>query len=221
MVVVFLGQEMLRKALQAIAISGACTAGAVYQYTRKTALLSSPPSGTLLDDMRKRGLATDCFELRVDGNGSGRGSDSMGDSTPISIEHFVRAFLRSRVFSLERFLLSKAGGELAKNVFTNDEIKEFELEIGDHVSAIFQVVDKRHAGSNELVMCWDEGFQGHTWLQVQPGTLRFGSAYDPSSVQQFSHPHAFSLMSVFHRCYSRVLLVAASNQLARDIAAES
>lgn len=199
---------MMNKAPYALALSGTFLAGGIYQYTRHVQSLSSPPPQTLLEEMNNRGLTTDCFEIRV--------ADNMG-SMNVTNDQFVRAFLRSRVFSLERFILSRAGGEFAKHVYTNEEIEGFKLEVGDQVSSIFKVVDKRDE-RNELALCWDEGHQGHTWLQVQPGVLRFGSAFDPNSDFQQSVPAPlFAVLNFYHRYYSRVLLVAARNQLSRDL----
>ena len=141
-----------------------------------------------------RGAFTDCYSLSV--------------PFAVSLPQFIEAFYTSRLFKLERWLLSKL-----LNIESSDA-QAHQLAQGTGASFSAWKVESR--SSSEILL--DAG-QTRSWLGVvkleghQPGTtLLFGSAVVPMRPGGKAGL-AFHALLGFHKLYSRLLLSAAARNL--------
>lgn len=163
---------------------------------------AAPPQA-LLVRLRESGAYTDCYATQV----------------PWHVSHadFVEAFYTTRVFRLERWLLTRFGFR------PSTDLDARQLAAG-HVDAYSAwTVEARAA--DQLLMC-DHAGRTRSWLMVaakgddgsESTRLYFGSAVMPvvhaGSGSKTMGP-AFAALLGFHKLYSRVLLHAARARLAR------
>lgn len=135
-------------------------------------------------------------------------------AAPVSHAKFVTAFYTTRVFKLERLLLSW----IAKRPSSDAEV--LDMAHGRRDSFAAWSVEAR--APNQLLLC---DFQGRTrsWLMTAPvpgsqaTRLFFGSAVLPVTDRRSGKTSmglAFRALLGFHKLYSRVLLRAAVRRLA-------
>ena len=166
-------------------------------------IVSELPPESLLRQYRRGASYTDCFSVRID------------VATPV--ETYVRAFLTTWLFRLERRILA-----VAIDRPSTDE-QAAELAAGRRESFSGWLVEARTG--NQLLLA---DFQGNTrsWLMVRPDSsggrdatrLYFGSAVlaqvDPETGKERISP-GFRALLGFHKLYSRALLHAAARALTR------
>ncbi|KAJ3076698.1 hypothetical protein HDU98_001160 [Podochytrium sp. JEL0797] len=121
-----------------------------------------------------------------------------------AVEEFARSFGISPVFSLERWLITRA--ELAVDVSVPEKFDK-----GERMA--YWTVDDKSLASNEVLMVWKADkmfpFSGSTWLKVCDTnngsvTLQMGSGLNiPDQNKIFMRSTVMDL----HYFYSRVLLV--------------
>ena len=160
------------------------------------------PQGSFLQRYRDEGGYADCYLAQLPGQ--------------VSQADFVTAFYTTRLFRLERWILSV----FAKRPSSDDEAAELARGERDRFAA--WQVERR--SDNEMLLC---DFSGRTrsWLMTEPvdvgaasgGTLlRFGSAVvpriDPATGERSLGP-VFRVLLGFHKLYSRLLLRAACARL--------
>lgn len=160
------------------------------------------PAGALLAGYRQQGAYTDCYALDLDGR--------------VAFASYVEAFYTSRLFKLERAILSVAAGKPSRD----EEARQLAQGGADRFSA--WAVEGRL--ENQLLLC---DFMGRTrsWLMAaavddagRPATrLYFGSAVVPRRGRdgRLSMGLPFHALLGFHRLYSRALLKSAQAGLAR------
>lgn len=159
---------------------------------------SPPPPGSLLDRLaEKRGAFADAYTLRF--------------PRAVSLSEFVEAFYTTRLFKVERALLSLLGkpssDAMARAVARGD---------GERLAA--WTIEAREA--NELLMHEDSGAT-RSWFKVESAaagatTLWFGSAVVPRRRGPGGEARmgwGFHALLGFHRWYSRALLSAAARRL--------
>jgi len=158
-------------------------------------ITSSPaPDGALHAKYERAGAYTDCFTTEVSGR--------------ISHAQFVEAFYTSRVFKLERLILTW----IVDKPSTDAEAKELATGLRDRFAA-WTMEDR---STDQLLMC-DYLGQTRSWLMVVPcernglpaTRLHFGSVV--GAVRRFP----YNVLLGFHRLYSRVLLSSATARLAK------
>lgn len=133
---------------------------------------------------------------------------------PVSHTAFVTAFYTTRVFKLERLLLSW----LAKRPSSDAEV----VDMATGRLASFAAWNVEERAPDQLLLC---DFQGRTrsWLMTAPvpgrdaTRLFFGSAVVPITDRRTGKATmglAFRALLGFHKLYSRILLRAAVRRLA-------
>lgn len=161
------------------------------------------PTGALLSRYRELDAYTDCYTTQV----------------PWRVSHaqFVEAFYTTRVFRLERWLLTRFGFR------PSTDIDARRLAAGEVQAYSAWTVEARAA--DQLLLC-DHGGRTRSWLMVEahgddgdgPTQLYFGSAVVPvlhARTGTKTMGTVFVALLGFHRLYSRVLLHAARARLAR------
>ena len=159
------------------------------------------PANALLASYQQQGVYTDCFCVDV--------------PRAVSQAEFVEAFYTTRLFKVERFILSA----LVSKPSTDQQARQ--LAAGDTQAFAAWSVEGRSA--NQLLLC---DFLGRTrsWLMSaadagsNPGGTRlyFGSAFLPKvdrSSGRTTYGVEFHALKGFHRFYSRALLRAAQSRL--------
>ncbi len=165
------------------------------------------PTQALLTKYANSGAYTDCFVTEI--------------ARTLSHAEFVEAFYTGGLFKAERFLLrvfiSKPSTDLQARRLASAELNEF---------AAWRVEAR---AVDQLLMCAIDG-RTRSWLMVSaaevPGRTRlyFGSALLPKPTpvnlpdarSHLSLGFVFKALLVFHNGYSRALLSAAANRLARS-----
>jgi hypothetical protein len=160
------------------------------------------PEGALLSKYAGAGGYADCFTADIEGL--------------VTHTAFVEAFYTSRLFKLERFVLTW----LVSKPSTDAQARDLATGASDRFAA--WRVEARAA--NQLLVCDFLG-QTRSWLMIgppgsgAPGTrLYFGTAVVPvrdrvSGRARMSVP--FRVLLPFHGLYARALLYAARARLAR------
>lgn len=143
-------------------------------------------------------------------------TDCYATVLPQAVSHgqFVLAFYTTRLFKLERFLLTY----LARRPSTDADAKALAAGEADRFSA--WEVEAR--AENQLLLS-DFRQRTRSWLMVQPDgsdtILYFGSAVVPVVTAGNGKPSGmgfmFHALSGFHRVYSVLLLKAAARKLMR------
>jgi len=160
------------------------------------------PDHALLRKYLSEGAYADCYVTEV--------------ARAISLTEYVEAFYTTTVFKLERLLLAWFVAR------PSTDAQAEELASGTRTSFAAWNVEAR-----ELDQVLLSDFQGRTrsWLMVAPASthqttsLFFGSAVVPSvnrGTGEARMGSAFHALLGFHKLYSRVLLRAAVNRLARS-----
>ena len=150
-------------------------------------------------------------------NGSYTDCYAMDLPHAVSMSDYIIAFYTSRLFKLERFMLSIALGKKTTDSHTN------ELALSQTSAFSAWTVEGRE--SNQLLL---RDLLGRTrsWLMAEPmevdgkrhTRLYFGSAVVPKSRPAGGKPSfgaAFHLLSGFHHLYSRALMRSARSNLLR------
>lgn len=157
------------------------------------------PTGALLGRYAANGAYTDCYVAEVPGT--------------VPFAAYVEAFYTGALFKAERRLL----GWLARRPSTDDQARELGRGECERFSA--WTVEARAA--DQILMC-DLGGRTRSWLMVAPagaGTrLHFGSAVVPrtdAAGRAQGMGWAFHALLGFHAWYSRALLGAARDRVAR------
>lgn len=160
---------------------------------------SSLPDQSLLWRYRENGAYTDCYFTIISGQ--------------LSQAQFVEAFYTTRLFKLERMLLSL----LLSRPSTDAQAHQLAMGSVDH----FAAWDVEARADNQLLL---SDFQGRTrsWLMSVVDSsknstwLYFGSAVVPVIDKQSGKSKmgfAFGALMGFHRLYSRALLHLAVTRL--------
>jgi hypothetical protein len=160
------------------------------------------PSNALLRKYLSGGAYADCYVTEVAG--------------AISHAEYVEAFYTTAVFKLERLLLSWFVAR------PSTDAQAGELALGTRTSFAAWSVEAREP--DQLLLC---DLQGRTrsWLMSAVGSrpettrLFFGSAVVPAvdrGTGQSRMGFVFRALLGFHKLYSRILLRAAVNRLARS-----
>jgi hypothetical protein len=159
-----------------------------------------PPEEALFSKYAQAGAYTDCFTTEI--------------AEPVSHAAYVEAFYTSRLFKLERFLLTW----LASKPSTAAQARDLASGALDSFAA--WRVEARSA--NQLLVC---DFLGYTrsWFMIDSprngGTrLYFGTAVVPARDKvsgQATWTFTFRVLLGFHKLYARALLRAARSRLAR------
>ena len=163
------------------------------------------PDDALLNEFTRRGAYTDCYRTEVNGE--------------ITHAAYVAAFYTTRLFKLERLILSWT---LAK---PSSDSQALQLACGETDSFAAWIVERR--GENQLLL---SDFTGRTrsWLMVEPPgvetrratRLYFGSAVIPRQRPGKAEPsfgRGFTLLIGFHKVYSRLLLYFAKLRVRRGV----
>jgi hypothetical protein len=161
----------------------------------------SLPDDAILAAYRAQGAYTDCFVLNVPGT--------------ISHSRFVEAFYTSRLFKVERAIISA----LVFKPSTDEQASELAAGTRDQFAA--WTVERR--SENQLLLC---DYQGRTrsWLMVTPNEtsgaastrLWFGTAVVSSGTTGTGTPKmplAFHLLGWAHVIYAKALLRSAARRL--------
>lgn len=149
------------------------------------------PEGSLLEPFEQQGYA-DCYTTHV--------------PRPVDLETYIAAFYNSCGFRPERILLSVVAGRYADN--------QSALDLASDRSRRFSAWEVTGRSNDEILL---EDMTGATrsWLKVTEsvdGTqLYFGSAVVRQSGQ--GQATLFSVLTPFHKLYSRVLLATAVSSL--------
>jgi hypothetical protein len=164
---------------------------------------SDLPDGALLARYRKNGAYTDCFVAPIE--------------RAVSHPEFVSAFYSTKLFRLERWILSWAVSKPS-----SDEQVE---QLATGATSRFAAWEVEDRCENQLLLC---DFQGRTrsWLMTQAvgakgadGTLLFfGSAVVPitnPTSGKSNMGRSYRVLLGFHKLYSVALLFAASRRLRR------
>jgi hypothetical protein len=154
------------------------------------------PVSALLQKYVYPGAYTDCYFTEV--------------ARPVSAQVYIEAFYTTRVFKLERFILTHAVNKPSTDIdahrLSRDELERFAA----------WTVEAR--APDQLLMC-DYLSRTRSWLMVQPiegGTrLYFGSAVVPVRRQsgEVSLGSTYVSLMGFHKLYSRILLSSARSAL--------
>ena len=159
------------------------------------------PEGALLRKYLSDGAYADCYATEVAGH--------------ISRAKFIEAFYTTRLFKLERLVLSL----LAARPCTDEQVRQ--LAAGNRTSLAAWVVEDR--AENQLLLSDFTG-RTRTWLMNRPSPdltsteLFFGSAVIPVVNERTGKAAlgvSFRALLGFHKLYSRALLRAAVNRLAQ------
>lgn len=157
---------------------------------------SPVPKNSYLGTYQSNGAFTDCYTLTVQGT--------------ISLSELVEAFYTTPLFKVERWLLAKALGVPS----TDDQARQLARSETSHFSAW----EVEHRSDSEILLSVG---QTRSWLSVASPTttpsstmLYFGSAVVPRRADG-KFGLAFHALGGFHRLYSRLLLAAASKQIAK------
>lgn len=159
------------------------------------------PDISLLYRYQIEGAYTDCYVTDIPG--------------VISQAEYIEAFYTTRLFKLERWILSW----LAFRPSTDEQVSALVLAKRDKFAA-WHVEDRNN---NQLLMC---DFQGNTrsWLMSEPGDdgastrLYFGSAVVQKTDKETGEKHMgtiYRLLMSFHKRYSIALLNAAVKRLSQ------
>jgi hypothetical protein len=163
------------------------------------------PSGALLRKYLDGQAYADCYVTEV--------------AWKVSQAEFVEAFYTTRVFKLERLLLSW----FAKRPSTDEQARQ--LSSAETASFAAWHIEGREA--DQLLLC-DMMGRTRSWLMSRPATDRqatqlfFGSAVVPVKDRRTGEAKmgmAFRALLGFHTVYSRVLLRAAVKRLSHRRAA--
>lgn len=162
------------------------------------------PQDALLNRYAQDGSFTDCYYLEL--------------PQSVSMQDYIAAFYSSRLFRIERALLSLLPGKYAND----SHAKELALGRTTQFSA-WQVEDRT---ATQLLL---RDFLGRTrsWLMVEPlqnagapaTRLYFGSAAVAKSRSAAGKPtfgFLFNALTGFHHLYSKALLRSAQSRLARS-----
>ena len=164
------------------------------------------PQDTLLNSYLRAGAYADCYVTDIAGR--------------VTHAEYVEAFYTTSVFRIERLLLKW----FASRPSTDDEAKQLAAGSIDRFAA-WRVEDR---APNQLLLA-DVTGRTRSWLMVAPADaggvartrLYFGSAVVPLKRAQpgpRSMGAGFHALLGFHRLYSRILLRAARQRLARRAA---
>lgn len=159
------------------------------------------PDHALLRPYLDRGAYTDCYVTEV--------------ARPASHAQYVEAFYTTAVFKLERLLLAWLVGRPSSDAQAR--------ELASGLTTAFAAWTVEARATDQVLLC---DFHGRTrsWLMVAPvpdtGSTRlyFGSAVVQVRDRRTGREglgFAFRALLGFHKLYSRVLLRAAVNRLAR------
>lgn len=156
--------------------------------------LAPVPNASLLDAYKQKLAFTDCYAISV--------------SVPVTLPQFIEAFYTTRLFKLERWLLSK--------VLSIPSSDEQALMLAQSSSTEFSAWQVENRSSNEILL---SAWQTRSWLCVKPEagvvpstTLYFGSAVI-STRPDGKFGLAFHMFGGFHRLYSKLLLSAAAKRV--------
>jgi len=155
------------------------------------------PPDSLLDRLaRARGAFADAYALEL--------------PRAVTLADFVEAFYTTRLFKVERALISLLGKP-------SSDAMARAVARGEGPRIAVWTVEARTA--DELLMHEDSGAT-RSWFKVEPGSagtrLWFGSAVVPRRRGPGGEPRfsaVFHALLGFHRWYSRALLVAAARKL--------
>ncbi|MDO9002867.1 MAG: hypothetical protein Q7V20_05380 [Aquabacterium sp.] len=163
--------------------------------------LGELPQEALLNQYKEQGVYTDCYCVDV--------------PRAVSQAEFVETFYTTRLFKVERFILSS----LLSKPSTDEQARR--LAAGEVQRFAAWTVEGRTA--HQLLLC---DFMGRTrsWLMsvadeaTRPGSTRlyFGSAFLPKvdrATGQATYGPEFHALKGFHRLYSRALLRSAQSRL--------
>jgi hypothetical protein len=158
-----------------------------------------PPAGSLLARLaEERGAYADAYRLPF--------------PRTVPLAEFIEAFYTTRLFKLERAILT-----LARRPSTDADARAVARGEGGRFAA--WTVQAREG--NELLLQDDTGAT-RSWFKTEPGaggtTLWFGSAIVPRRHEANGKPSfscVFHALLGFHRVYSRALLAAAARRLQR------
>jgi len=139
---------------------------------------------------------------------------------PVSLAEYVEAFYTTAVFRLERVLLAWLVAR------PSSDMQARQLACGHLAPFAAWSVEAREA--DQMLLC---DFRGRTrsWLMTAPAAnshstrLFFGSAVVPVVSRRSGKARmsfAFRALLGFHKLYSRVLLRAAANRLARRVGSQ-
>jgi hypothetical protein len=152
------------------------------------------PSGAFLGEYARKGAFTDCYAATI--------------PDTVTLAEYVEAFYTTRLFKLERWILS-----MALNMPSTDG-QARQLAYAECKTFAAWKVERR--SQTEILM--DAG-QTRSWLSVVPvpgspesTTLLFGSAVIPRR-EGGKMGLAFHALIGFHRLYSKLLLAAARRRL--------
>ncbi len=162
-----------------------------------TSITASPlPAGALLQAYEQPGHYVDCFSVQL--------------STSVEHSHWLRSFLHSRVFRLERQVLSTLFGAPSDD----DAVASLISGQAEH----FAVWTVEHRAPQELLMR-DRSERTRTWWRTEPHEhgvrLYFGSAMVPAPSKDGT-PVALGALRLsipMHRAYSRLLMRSACERL--------
>jgi len=190
------------------AAGSAAAAGitAVYYSRHVTAPAAGPEAGTLLrkyaDSSAGIAVPPDTVSLTVPGN--------------VDVEGFMRAFLVSKIFRMERGVLPQATTDEQARAFAAGSPEPF---------ATWKNAERT---DSEILTTWDgEGAHGATWFRAVPqdnGTTRldFGSAMGCSEeADSWSDKFIVPLVMPMHVLYSKVLLQSTADALALQAASDA
>ncbi|MFL4470773.1 hypothetical protein ACERZ8_13105 [Tateyamaria armeniaca] len=154
---------------------------------------TSPPAGSLLAEYATRdAYYTDCFETHLEGD--------------VPLSAFITAFYTQPLFRAERLVLRVA----ARAPSTDADVAA--LAAGEATRfAVWQVEGRK----DDEILLKDRSGRTCSWLQVAPGTLRFGSVVVPVAGRGGTltlGPVFHSLLGA-HKVYSRALLSGAARKL--------
>lgn len=162
------------------------------------------PQSALLQRYATGGGYADCYQAGIAGT--------------VSQAAFVEAFYTTRLFKLERLVLSL----LARRPSTDEDVKRL-AEGSASTFAAWRVEDR----TGDQLLLGDFTGRTKSWLMTAPGDaiaagpathLYFGSAVVPKvdkATGTSSMGFAFTALLGFHRLYSRLLLRAAVARLKR------
>lgn len=152
------------------------------------------PAYALLANYRASGAYTDCYAVRVAGE--------------VSLAEFIEAFYTTRLFKLERWILSS----LLNRPSTDEDAAQLATGMRDRFAAW-----KVEARSESEILL-DAG-QTRSWLcvarsngELESTQLCFGSAVLPLGAGK-GFGWWFHALLGFHRVYSRLLLSAAARRV--------
>lgn len=156
---------------------------------------AAPPPGTFIADYAQReGYHADCFECQCNAD--------------IPLADYITAFYTQPLFRAERAVLRLVARAASSDADVAD--------LAHGTGARLAVWDVQARTGDELLMV-QTGGRTLSWLQSEPGILRFGSVVVPVVGRGGSltlGPVFQSLMGA-HKLYSRALLAGAARRLKR------